>query len=201
VPYLVGGALLVVVCAVSAVVVATRLGDRQLVLALTRTQSTGHVLGYGDVRSVEVGAESGVELLPATSLSTVVGQPLAYALPAGTLLTAAALGPPTVPGAGEAVAAVGLREGQFPPDLQPGATVAVLVTGGADQPTGGPATGPAAGTAWTGVVLAVTGQPSQSGQGGDVTVVSLRMSEAQARAVATAPAGRLALVVLPGGER
>jgi hypothetical protein len=47
---------------------------------------------------------------------------------------------------------------------------------------------------WTGVVLGV-----EVGGGEQTTVVSLRLSEADARAVAAVAAGRLTLVVLGGG--
>jgi hypothetical protein len=195
VPHLAAGALLVLVCAVGAVVAAGRLGGRTSVLALARPVTAGHLLTGGDVRAVQVAADAGLDLLPATAAASVVGRPVAYALPAGSLLTRAALGPAQVPAAGEAVAAVGLRAGQFPPDLQPGARVAVLVSAGTDQAAAaGGGTPPAVGTSWTGVVLGV-----EVGGGEQTTVVSLRLSEADARAVAAVAAGRLTLVVLGGG--
>jgi len=198
VPHLAAGALLVLVCAVGAVVAAGRLGGRTSVLALARPVTAGHLLTGGDVRAVQVAADAGLDLLPATASGSVVGRPVAYALPAGSLLTHAVLGPAQVPAAGEAVAAVGLRAGQFPPDLQPGARVAVLVSAGADPAAGGGGGGggtpPTVGTSWTGVVLGV-----EVGGGEQTTVVSLRLSEADARAVAAVAAGRLTLVVLGGG--
>ena len=193
-PHLAAGALLVLVCAVGAVVAAGRLGGRTSVLALARPVTAGHLLTGGDVRAVQVAADAGLDLLPATASGSVVGRPVAYALPAGSLLTHAVLGPAQVPAAGEAVAAVGLRAGQFPPDLQPGARVAVLVSAGTDQAAGAGGTPPAVGTSWTGVVLGV-----EVGGGEQTTVVSLRLSEADARAVAAVAAGRLTLVVLGGG--
>lgn len=197
VPHLAIGALLVVVCALGAVVAAGRLGDRLAVLALAHPVAAGHLLAIGDVRAVEVAADAGLDLVPAAASETVLGRPIGYALPAGALLTRAVLGPAQVPVAGDAVAAVGLRPGQFPPDLQSGARVAVLVAAGTDQAaTSGSGGGPAAGSSWTGVVVGV--EPN-AGSGDQVTVVSLRLPEADARAVAAAPAGRLALVVLGGG--
>lgn len=197
VPHLAVGALLVVACALGAVAAAARLGGRSAVLALAHPVAAGQVLTVGDVRAVEVAADTDLGLLPAAASSSVVGRPVAYALPAGSLLTRAALGPAQVPAAGQAVAAVGVRAGQFPPDLQSGARVAVLVSAGTDQAAAGAAGGgPAAGESWTGVVVAV--EPGTGG-GEQSTVVSLRLSEPDARAVAAAPAGRLALVVLGGG--
>lgn len=195
VPHLTAGALLVVACAAGAVVAASRLDGRQSVLSLARPVAAGQVLAIGDVRPVEVAADGELDLLPAGSASTVVGRPVAYSLPAGALLTRSSLGTAQVPAAGEATAAVGLRAGQFPPDLAAGTRVAVLVSAGTDQAASAAGTGaPGVGTSWTGVVVAV-----DAADGEQSTVVSLRMRESDARAVAAAPAGRLTLVVLGGG--
>lgn len=188
VPYLLAGALLVVVCAVAAVVTAGRLGDRASVLALARPVVAGQVLAPGDIRAVEVAAGAELGLVPATTPG-VVGRPVAFSLPAGTLLTRAALGPAQTPAAGAAVAAAGLKPGQFPPEIEPGARVAVLVAAGSN-PAGA---APAAGTSWTGVVVAVAGSAGEQ-----TTVVSVRMSEADARAMAAAPPGQLSVVLLGG---
>lgn len=189
VPYLLAGALLVVVCAVAAVVTAGRLGDRASVLALARPVVAGQVLAPGDIRSVEVAAGAELGLVPATTPG-VVGRPVAFSLPAGTLLTRAVLGPAQTPAAGAAVAAVGLKPGQFPPEIEPGARVAVLVAAGSNPAAGA---APAAGTSWTGVVVAVAGSAGEQ-----TTVVSVRMSEADARAMAAAPPGQLSVVLLGG---
>jgi len=194
VPYLLAGVLLVLLCAGGAVVAAQALGDREPVLALAAPAAAGHVLTAGDVRTVDLAAGSGVDLVPAGSASAVVGRPVAFSLPAGSLLTWAVLGPAQVPAAGEAVAAVGVRPGQFPPDVQAGARVAVLVSA-ATSDTGAGNTGAGVGMSWTGVVVGVTG-----GGGEQTAVVSVRMGEADARAVAAAPAGRLSVVVLGGGR-
>lgn len=191
VPYLLVGALLVVTCAVAAVVTAGRLGDRESVLALASPVAAGQVLAIGDVRTVEVAAGAELDLVPAGAAPGVVGRPVAFSLPAGTLLTRAAIGPAQVPAAGQAVAAVGLKPGQFPPGIEPGAKVAVLVSAGSGAGAG---TVPA-GTSWTGVVVAVHGSAGEQ-----TAVVSVRMAEADARAVAAAPAGQLSVVML-GGER
>lgn len=188
VPYLLAGALLVVVCAVAAVVTAGRLGDRASVLALARPVVAGQALAPGDIRSVEVAAGAELGLVPATTPG-VVGRPVAFSLPAGTLLTRAALGPAQTPAAGTAVAAVGLKAGQFPPEIEPGARVAVLVAAGSN-PAGA---APAVGASWTGVVVAVAGSAGEQ-----TTVVSVRMSEADARAMAAAPPGQLSVVLLGG---
>lgn len=180
VPHLVVGALLVVACAVGGVLVATRLGDRVVVLALARPVAVGQVVAVADVRQVSVSADSGLDLVPAADAASVVGQSAAFALPAGALVTRSMVGAARVPAAGMAVVAVGLKPGAFPPELAVGATVAVLTTVAPEK-------------SWTAVVTGVSARESEQ-----VTVVSLQLSEQDARAVAVVPAGQVSLVTVGG---
>ncbi|MCO1575874.1 SAF domain-containing protein [Crossiella sp. SN42] len=191
-PHLVLGILLVVACTAGGVVAATRLGARETVLALARPVQVGHVLTEHDLQQVDVGAEPGHPLLAASDTSTVLGQPVAFTLPAGTWLTRALLGTPRVPPHGTAIAAIALKPGQFPPELTTGATVLVLAT--APQGQGATATAPSA--SWSAVVGGVAVRESEQ-----TTVVSLHLAEADARAVAAVPAGQLAVVAVAGGGR
>lgn len=193
VPYLLIGVLLVVVCAAGGVVAGMQLGQRESVLALARPVAVGDVVSAQDLKQVSIAVDSGMDVLPASSASSVVGQPIAYSLPAGSLLTRSELGSPQVPAQGKAIAAVGLKDGQFPPDLTPGTTVAVLTTPGLGT-TSGTSTGSAQSSSWTAVVTAVSSNPNAQ-----TTVVSLQLSESDARALASAPAGQLSLVAISGG--
>jgi hypothetical protein len=123
----------------------------------------------------------------------VIGEPVAFSLPAGSLVTAAVLGSPQLPPTGRAIAAIGLKAGQFPPDLSPGNAVEVIAT-----PTQNTTSGTSAGqiTSWTGVVTGVS-----VSQDGTITVISLQLSESDAATVASAPAGQLSVVAIPGGGR
>jgi hypothetical protein len=94
------------------------------------------------------------------------------------------------------VAAVGLKPGQFPPDLQSGNLVTVVVAPAADAGTSASSSGTASSgpSSWEAVVLGVrTNSTDQT------TVVSLQLAEADARQLAAAPAGQISVVVVHGG--
>jgi hypothetical protein len=175
------------------VFITTQFGNRESVLALARPVVVGHILVAQDLKQVSMATDSGLDPLPASAVSTVLGQPVAFSLPAGSLVTAAVLGSPQLPPAGKAIAAVGLKAGQFPPDLSPGTAVDVIATP-AQNTTSGTSAGQT--TSWTAVVTGVS--PSQDGT---TTVVALQLSESDAMAVASASAGQLSLVAIPGGGR
>jgi hypothetical protein len=191
VPYLLLGVLLVVVCAGGGVLAGLQLGNRETVLALSRPVTVGQLLSTKDLRQVSMSADSGLDMVAASAASTVVGQPVAFNLPAGSLVTRAILGSPQVPAQGKAIAAVGLKPGQFPPDLAPGTTVAVLTTPAATV-TSGATILPS--SSWTAVVTGVAPQANDQ-----TTVVSLQLSDSDARALASAPAGQLSVVTISGG--
>lgn len=202
VPYLVLGAALVLVCAACGVVAASSLGGRETVLVLARPVTVGQTLSTQDLRQASVSVDSGLSVLPASAESTVVGQPVAYSLPAGAVLAPAAVGQAQIPATGMAETAVGLKAGQYPPDLAPGAHVAVLVTPGGTSSgtgeTGGGSSGSGSSvSSWTATVVGV----SPSTQGDQATVVSLQLPEANALQVAAASATGISLVELgPGGH-
>jgi hypothetical protein len=193
VPHLLLGVLLVAVCAAGGVFAGMQLGDRESVIALARAVAVGQLLEAQDLKQVSMAADSGMDVLPASAVSTVVGQPVAFSLPVGSLVTRSVLGGPRIPAPGKGIAAVGLKPGQFPPDLSPGTAVAVLAT---------PGQSPAAGTpvgqtlSWTAVVAGVAARETEQ-----ITVVSLQLAESDARALASAPAGQLSLVAIAGGGR
>jgi hypothetical protein len=187
------GVLLIVVCAAGGVFTATQLAHRDSVLALARPVAVGQIVSAQDLKQVSIAADSDMDVVPASMASTVVGQPVAYSLPAGSLVTRSVLGSPNVPPPGQAIAAVGVKPGQFPPDLSPGSTVAVLTTP-LQSSTSGAASGQT--FSWTAVVTGIS-----AGRNDQTTVVSLQLSESDARAVASAPAGQLSLVAIAGGGR
>ncbi len=181
VPYLLAGLVLVLGCAAGGVVTALRLGQRQTVWALAQPVTVGHPLTADDLRRVRVAAGRDVAAVPAGDRD-VLGRPLAYSLPAGALLTRAALGRQVVPPDGRALAALAVKAGQFPPELAAGSRVVVV---GANAPSGG----------WGGTVTGVRPAPD-----GGTSVITLQLGEADARQVAAAPAGSLSLVAVSNGE-
>lgn len=189
VPHLLLGLMLVPACAIGGAILATELGDRESVLALARPVAAGQVLVAQDLRQIALTVDSEMDVVVASAASTAVGQPLAFSLPEGTLVTRSVLGAPQIPEQGKAIAAVGLKPGQFPPDLSAGTTVAVLLAPGQGTPDTAP-------KSWTAVVLGVSGRETEQ-----TTVVSLRMSESDGRALSSAPAGQLSLLAIAGGNR
>jgi hypothetical protein len=192
VPHLLLGVLLMLVCSAGGVLAAMQLGDRESVLALARPVAVGQILSAQDLTQVSIAADSGMQIIPASAAATVVGTPVAFSLPAGSLLTRSVVGSQQVPAPGKAIAAVGLKTGQFPPDLTPGTTVLVLTT--PPQTATGTPNGQLA--AWTAVVTGVASREAEQ-----TTVVSLHLSESDARAMASAPAGQLSVVAIHGGDR
>ncbi|WP_228714290.1 MULTISPECIES: SAF domain-containing protein [Pseudonocardiaceae] len=194
-PHLVAGMLLVVVCVGGAVWWTSSTQDRVPMLALARPVTVGHVLTQADVRTVAVSAAPGVALIPAEQAGSVVGRPMAMSLGAGALLTPDAVGAAVLPAAGRAVVAVGVKPGQFPPEIATGTPVTVVVT--AASATGastGSAQGDGPGTSWTATVVGVAAAGTDQ-----TTVVSLDLDTAGASQLAQVPAGQLALVMQPAG--
>jgi hypothetical protein len=194
VPYLVLGVLLVIVCAGGFLLVTLNSGNRKPVLALARSVGIGHVLARQDLRQVDVSADGDVSVVDAQELATVLGRTMTTNLSAGSLLTTDALGGKAFPPSGQAVAALSLKPGQFPPEVSAGAHVAVVLspvqpnTATTAPPTSGP-------TIWEAVVTSVT-----SPQNSQVTVISVQLPAAEAPHVAAAD-GELAVLMVPEGGR
>ncbi|SFB63100.1 hypothetical protein SAMN05216266_13321 [Amycolatopsis marina] len=193
-PHLVAGMLLVVVCVGGVVWWTSSTQDRTPMLVLARPVTVGHVLTQADVQSIAVSAAPGVALIPAEQAGSVVGRPMAMSLGAGALLTPDAVGAAVLPSAGRAVVAVGVKPGQFPPDIATGTPVTVVVTAGATGASTGSAQGDGPGTSWTATVVGVAAAGTDQ-----TTVVSLELDTAGASQLAQVPAGQLALVMQPAG--
>jgi hypothetical protein len=196
-PHLLIGVLLVVVCVGGAVWWSTSTQDRVLVLAIARPVTVGHVLEEADLRRTEVSAAAGVAMVPVEQAASVLGRPMATSLAPGALVTPSSVGVAAIPTAGQSVVAVGLKPGQFPPELAPGAPVRVVlattVTAGAASAAG---QGPGEVATWKATVIGVAAAGTDQ-----TTVVSLQLPSTTAPALAQVPAGQVALVMLPGGER
>jgi hypothetical protein len=122
---------------------------------------------------------------------------MATSLGAGALLTPDALGGAAIPAAGRAVVAVGVKPGQFPPELAAGTPVTVVVTASTATGTSTAGQGQGPGTSWTATVVGVA--PAGTDQ---TSVVSLDLDTTGASQLAQVPAGQLALVMQPvGGGR
>jgi len=121
----VGGALLVLLCGIASVALASRGHQRLAVLALARDVPAGHVLTGQDLRVAHV-AGDGVSALSAAGSGALIGQSLTATLPAGTLLNASMLSSAPVPAAGQELVAVAVKAGGVPMEATPGRDVALL---------------------------------------------------------------------------
>jgi hypothetical protein len=194
IPHLLLGALLVMACAAAFLVVSLNSGNREPVLALVQPVSVGQVLTAQDLKQVNVAADPDVSVVDASQAASVVGRTMSESLPAGALLTLDAVSVTGVPAPGQALAALSLKAGQFPAEVSPGSHVSVVfVPGQAGAALSSPPT-PDSTTVWTAVVTSVTSPPNQQ-----TTVVSVQVSQAAARQIATVPAGQMSIVMLPGG--
>ncbi len=192
-PYLLLGVVLVVGCAAAGLLAGARVGSRTLVLVLARPVTVGQVLTAADVREVRIAAD-GVDTVPAGERDRVLGRSVAYSLPAGTVLTRAAVGATQVPSPGSAIAAVALKAGQFPTGLSAGSRVTVVVapaTSAVSTTSSG-----AAASAWEATVVSVAARDTDQ-----TTVVSLQLAEEDARALAAAPAGQIGVITVHGQGR
>lgn len=198
-PQLLVGVVLVLGSVLGVLVWSAQVGQREEVLALARAVSVGQVLAAHDLRPVRIAAGPEVATVPVSETSKVVGQPVVTSLPAGSLLSPQLVGSAPLVPAGQAVASVALRPGAFPREVAPGAAV-LVVSAQTSSAAGGSAGVPPAAEAvavWPATVVSVTGGDHQEA----TTVVSVQLAETAARQVAAVPAGQVALVLVPGGER
>jgi len=192
-PHLAAGVLLVVLCAGGAIWWTTSTQDRTPTLAMAKPVTVGHVLAATDLRTVDVSASPGAALVPADQAASVLGRPMATTLGPGALLTPDAVGAAQLPTVGRAIVAVGVKPGQFPPELTAGTPLTVIVTATPTQPTT-TVPAPAAGTTWPATAVGVAGAATDQ-----TAVISLDLTATDAVALAQVPAGQLALVMQPAG--
>jgi Chaperone for flagella basal body P-ring formation len=197
IPLVVVGVLLVVGGALAFADASLHLGSRQEVLVVTHSVAAGDVLTAGDVSVVRVSTGSGVSVIPLSSESSVVGRPVAVPVVAGALLTRGEVGALSPVASGSDVVAVGLKAGQYPPDLGPGDRVMVVSV---TSPTSvvapseaGTTSSTSSNTSSVSATVLKVDVPSADSQ--NPTVFSLRVSNAGADKVATlAAAGDASLV-------
>lgn len=191
VAHLLGGVLLTAVCILLALQVFARLDDRTAVLALTSDVAVGHVLTEADLRAVNVNVGSGVAVLDAGQLPSVLGRAVAVPVRAGSLLSWAQLGQRAWPPAGQAVIAVPVAAGRMPTDVAAGAHITVLISSAADTATPtAPPTGGLPGVQAQALVVAVTTAQDPSG----ATVVTVLLDSADALKVAST-AGDVSIIM------
>lgn len=193
-PYLTLGVVLVIACAGTFLWISLTANDRRPVLALNRPVTVGHVLTPQDLQQVNVAVDAGVLVVDAGQATSVVGKTMAVSLSAGTLLTSDSVAAPAIPVAGQSIAALALKAGQFPVEVGPGARVSVVLVPSGSQPS---AVAAETSPSWPGVVTSMSSPANEQ----VTVVVSVQVAEAAARQIAAVPIGQLALVLLAGGGR
>jgi hypothetical protein len=120
------GVLLVIGGALAFADASLHLGSREEVLVVSEPLAAGQVITSSDLETVRVSTGTGLQVVPVGDEASVVGSPVAVPLVAGSLLTRAELGSTAPVASGSDVVAVGLKAGQYPPDLAPGDRVQVV---------------------------------------------------------------------------
>jgi hypothetical protein len=184
------GVLLVIGGALAFADASLHLGSREEVLVVSEPLAAGQVITSSDLETVRVSTGSGLQAVPAGDEASVVGSSAAVPLVAGALLTRAEVGSTAPVASGSDVVAVGLKAGQYPPDLAPGDRVQVV-----------PVTSPSSssltptGTPVSATVLAVD-VASVASDG--PTVFSLQVSRSDADEVAALAAANEASLIQVG---
>jgi hypothetical protein len=184
------GVLLVIGGALAFADASLHLGSREEVLIVSAPLAAGQVITSSDLETVRVSTGTGLQVVPVGDEASVVGSPVAVPLVAGSLLTRAELGTTAPVASGSDVVAVGLKAGQYPPDLAPGDRVQVVpVTSPSSSsltPTGRPVSA---------TVLAVDAASVESDS---PTVFSLEVSTSDADEVAALAAANEASLIQVG---
>ena len=191
-PLVVVGVLLVIGGALAFADASLHLGSREEVLVVSEPLAAGQVITSSDLETVRVSTGNDLQVIPVGDEASVVGSPVAVPLVAGALLTRTELGSTAPVASGSDVVAVGLKAGQYPPDLAPGDRVRVV-----------PVTSPSSSS------LTVTGSPVSatvlavdvaSVESDSPTVFSLEVSRGDADEVAAlAAANEASLIQLGSG--
>jgi hypothetical protein len=194
------GVVVVAGCAVAGGLWTASVAGREPVLALARAVDAGQPLAEADLRVVLLAGGGDVGAVPAAARASVVGRPAAVPLPAGGLLTRAALGASMWPPVGQARVAVAVKPGQAPVDLGPGdrvGLVAVMDPAAAAAAPSVPGTSPGAVAAERVATGVVVGVSEAVDVGGERVLSVLVPASAADRVAAAAADGGLALVGLP----
>jgi hypothetical protein len=192
--YVKAGAGLVAVCGVGVGVTVASIGGRTPVLQLAVPVAAGQRVAAEDLRTVQVAADGGLGLIPASRQDEVIGRVAAVPLVAGDLVTDAKLGSSAAfPPDGQAVASAALKQGAFPSELKAGDQVAVQLNSETPAAPTGP--GPAqAASVMSATVLSVKDADPQGS-----VVVSLLTDQKSALRIGQAGTAPVSVMVLAPG--
>ena len=163
------------------------------VLVAEANVPAGALIRAGDVGTASVSVGAGVQVIPASQLSQVVGQVAGVTLHPGMLLTAAELATQRPPAPGQVLVPLPVRPSALPASgLQPGDHVLVVGTPGAQGQAGSANAAPAMSVPVAGVVAAVSTAASNDGFG---VVDVLVPAKSGADLAAQASTGQFAVIV------
>lgn len=192
------GVILVVLGSVGAYVLVVQGGMTHPYLAVSHKVPYGAAIQDNDLTMINVNAAVGLDPIPATQRSQVIGQHAAADLYPGTLLTRDQLTRTAIPAPGQQLIGIELKPGQLPArSLKPGDTVVLVVvppTGlaGIQEPQGSAAAQPSS-------ILAIVAGTTAPATNGNVRV-DVAVSTTDGTVVAAmAAAGRIVLVVTARG--
>jgi hypothetical protein len=200
-PRLVAASLVLLTACTALFVSAYMRAGRQVeVLAVAKAVPQGAAVVPADLRVVRISVSNGLDPVPVSAASSVIGRPASVPLVPGTLLTRSEIS--SAPGLSpdEAIVGVALKPGQLPAGgVSPGEQVDVVLTGppGATE-TSSPSSPLSATVLASGVLVTAVGT-TPSSTNSDLVVVSLLAPRDEAGVIAAgSAAGQVALIVVGG---
>ena len=119
---------LVVASVVAALTIYVRIGDRQNVLAVTRTVLAGEQLVASDFRVVSISTDDALNLVPASDRELLVGQYARVRLADGSLLTSGAIQPEPLVDGEKVLMSITVPAGRVPTGLREGSRLTLIVS-------------------------------------------------------------------------
>ena len=122
--------LLVIASVAAALTIYIRIGDRQEVLAATRTILAGQQLRADDFRVVAISSEDDLAVVPSTDLDALVGQYARVRIASGSLVVDSSSQYKPLVSADRVLMSVGVPVVGIPTGLREGSRIALIVTPG-----------------------------------------------------------------------
>lgn len=191
---------LIVIGALGTVALVTAVSADGEYLALSRDVDFGAQLAEEDLAVVRVTNTPGLKPVPARDLDRVVGLYANVPLSEGTLLTAAQVTNQPIPGPGQHVLGITLRNDRLPAtEPRPGDPVLLVATASQGSPDSDDP--PSAPRTWSATVIRVAGSGSGGILGGDgasTVTLDVAVATADGPTVATLAASNRLVVILTG---
>jgi len=214
----------VVVCGALGAVVANRVPQRSVFLAVAQLVPAGATVSPSDLETVSINPAAGLDAIPLRDAGEVIGRRATETLEPGSLLVPGELASGQGLPAGRALVGTSLAVNQMPAELAAGDRVLVVLSGTGGSPTSSSATsgtpagpdgsptgalapspaGPAGSVLTQATVISISapgGTLATVGAASAAFVVTLDVPEAAAPAVtAASAAGNVSLAVLGGSD-